>query len=176
MKNYIYTAIGAVIVSVGLIFAGYALAPKANPTLGGYNPPVQSYAGFLHTFSTSTVLATTDFCGNANTEWLNESGSAATGTVPAATSTYAACSALNNLGASVSGNIMNESTNTVAYLGGTGVTFKCETTGVGTSTVAPGGTCTATGFTLLASSTVNYQVFFDTSSSSLIFLVGNNYK
>ena len=172
MKNYLIS-IGAVILAVGIFFAGQVLAPKPVNPLGGYNPPTQSYAGFIHSFSTSTAIATTDFCSSANVQWLGTSA-LATGTLPAATTTFAACPGLNNLGASVSGNIINDSTNTVAYSPGTGDVFKCETSGAGTSTVL--GTCTASTFTILASSTVNYQVFFDNSSSSLVFLVGNNYK
>lgn len=162
-----------VVAVIAVAIAGFAVASPVQQKLGSYTPSQQSAGGFIHSLATSTVIATTDLCSNANTQWLGTSA-LATGTLPAATSTYAACGGLANLGASVSGNIINDSTNTVAYSPGTGDVFKCETIGAGTSTVQ--GTCTASTLTILASSTVNYQVFFDTSSSSLVFLVGNNYK
>ena len=166
------TSISALVIAVlAVVIGGVALFHNSQQTLDGYVPNTQSPAGFIHSLSTSTNLATTDFCSSANTQWLGTTA-AVTGTVPAATSTFAQCGFF--FGESIAGNIMNDSTNTVTYQGGTGDVFKCETQGAGTSTVQ--GTCTATGFTILASSTVNYQIFFDSSSSSLVFLVGNNYK
>jgi hypothetical protein len=167
MNKYIIGGIVVVALVIGF-FGGQVLAPKSSNPLRGYNPPVVSYAGFLHTFAASTTLATTDFCANANTEWLGTNGNA-TATLPAATSTFAACPSLDNFGSSIYGNIINDSTNTVAYSTGAGDIIKCETVAAGTSTVGTGGTCTSAGVTILASSTLNYQLFFDTSSSSLVF-------
>ena len=174
MNNKLYTVIGAVVLlAVGLV-SGYSLAPKSSPSLGGYNPPVQSAGGFTQVLSTSTAY--TLACNPTNIEWLG-TAALATGTINAATSTFLACPNINNIGASVNGNkIVNDSTNTVAYQGGTGVVFKCETQGVGTSTLGPGGTCTATGFTLLASSTLDMSYLFDGASTTLVVDVGNNYK
>lgn len=171
MKNYLIGAV-AVVALVASFFTGQAFAPNK---LGSYTPPVQSSSGFSQTISTSTTFAASSFCTPTNIQFLGSSA-LVTSTLPAATSTYAACTNLANLGASVGGQFMNDSTNTVAFAVGTGDVFKCETQAVGTSTIASGGTCTASAFTLLASSTVNYTLFFDSASSTLVFLVGNNYK
>ncbi len=173
MKNYIYVALGAVIVSAGLLFAGYSLAPKSEVKLGSYNPPVQSAGGFAASYSTSTAYTLP--CSAQNIQWLG-TAALATVTINAATTTFAACPNLANLGTSVLGKIVNDSTNTVAYVGGTGVSFKCETQAAGTSTVGAGGTCTSSTFTILASSTLDYSYLFDAQSSTLILDVGNNYK
>jgi len=172
MKNYLIGA-GVLVVAVALFFVGRVTAPSQ--PLGGYNPPAQSYAGFSQSLSTSSVLAATSFCSPTNIQYLGSSA-LVTSTLPAATSTYAACANFVNFGASVQGKIVNDSTNTVAFATATGDVFKCETVAAGTSTVGTGGTCTSSAFTLLASSTIDYSIFFDSSSSTLVFLVGNNYK
>lgn len=168
MNKYLIGAI-AVVALVAAFFGGQATAPKS---LGSYVPPTQSYQGFTQSISVSSTLPVTSFCSPSNIQIIG--GAAVTLTVPTATSMFAACPGLNNFGASVTGNIVNDSTNTATFAAGTGDVYKCETIGAGSSTVQ--GTCTATGFTLLASSTVNYQVSFDSASSTFIFMVGNNYK
>jgi hypothetical protein len=166
------TSITALVVGVvALVLSGYAFF-SASPNLGSYIPPVQSAGGFVASYSTSTVY--TIGCSPTNIQWLGTSA-LATATIQAATTTFAACPNLNNFGTSVGGKIVNDSTNTVAYAAGTGVVYKCETNGVGTSTIGSGGTCTASGFTLLASSTVDYSALFDGTSSTLIIDVANNY-
>lgn len=164
------SAVIAVILSVGI---SYVIAPKSSPSLGSYTPPVQSASGFSQSLSASSTLAATSFCDPTNIQFLG-SNAVTTSTLPAATSTYASCPNSVNFGASVGGLIVNDSTNTANFAVGTGDVVKCETNGVGTSTVS--GTCTASAFQILASTTVSYQMFFDSSSSTLVFLVGNNYK
>jgi hypothetical protein len=172
MNKYIIG--GAVVVALVLGFFGGRVTAPTSATFGSYNPPVQSAGGFVASYATSTAYTLP--CSVSNIQWLNTTA-LATGTINAATTTYAACPVLNNLGASVVySKVVNDSTNTVAYVGGTGVIFKCETTAVGTSTVGAGGTCTASTFTILASSTVDLSYMFDGSSSSLVIDVGNNYK
>ena len=172
MNKSTVTAIALSVVAVA--FAGYSFFfPATSVRLGSYVPPVQSAGGFTQSLSTSTAY--TLACTPTNTQWLGTSA-LATGTLAAATTTFQACPNLNNLGTSVTGKIINDSTNTVAYVLGTGDVFKCETQAVGTSTIGAGGTCTASTFTLLASSTVDISYLFDSSSSSLVIDVGNNYK
>lgn len=172
--NKTYLTIGAVVL-LGLgLFVGYVLPHSSSPGLGGYNPPVVSAGGFVASYATSTAY--TLACSQVNVQWLG-TAALATGTISAATTTFAACPNLAVAGTSVGpSKIVNDSTNTVSYAGGTGDVFKCETVGAGTSTVGTGGTCTATGFTILASSTVDLSYMFDSNSSSLVIDVGNNYK
>ncbi len=158
---------------VAFLFSFYTFISPAGETLKGYVPPVQSSSGFTQSLSASSTLAASSFCSPASIQYLGSSG-AVTSTLAAATSTFASCGTLDNFGASVSGLLGNDSTNTVNFGPGTGDVFKCQTAGAGTSTVS--GTCTSTGFSILASSTVQYTVFFDSSSSTLIFAVGNNFK
>lgn len=169
MKNYLIGA-GIIVVAVGLFLGGYVVAPKTSPNLGSYVPPVQSAGGFTVTLSTSTAY--TLACTPTNIDWLNTTA-VATATFSAATTTFAACPQLNNLGSSVGGLIVNDSTNTVNYASGTGVKFQCETNGVGTSTVS--GLCTASAFSILASTTVQYTALFDGASTTLLINVGNNF-
>lgn len=169
--NKTLIGVGIVVIALGAFFGGRALAPEVK--LGSYIPPVQSASGFSQSISVSSTLGATSFCEPTNIQFLGSTG-ATTSTLPAATSTYASCANLVNFGASVNGSIVNDSTNTANFTVGTGDVVKCETNGVGTSTVS--GTCTATGFQILASSTINYFTFFDSTSSIEIFLVGNNFK
>ena len=174
MNKLTYTALGLSVVA--LLFAGAVMfTPKTvTPSLGGYTPPVTSAGGFAASYATSTAY--TLACTPVNIQWLGTTA-LATGTISAATTTFAACPILQNPGTSIFGSkVVNDSTNTVSYSGGVGDVFKCETTAVGTSTVGAGGTCTATGFTLLASSTVDISYLFDSNSSTLVIDVGNNYK
>lgn len=168
------TSVTSLVVAViAILVAGFSFLTPASVKLGSYTPSVQSSGGFTQSLSTSTALTLS--CTPTNIQWIGTSA-LATGTIVAATTTFAACPNINNFGTSVTGKIVNDSTNTIAYVGGTGVIFKCETQAVGTSTIGAGGTCTATGFTLLASSTIDYSYLFDGSSSTLIVDAGNNYK
>jgi hypothetical protein len=168
MNKSTITALGIAVVA--LVVAGFSFF-TGGPKLGSYVPPVQSAGGFVASYATSTAYTLS--CTPQNVQWLGTSA-VATGTINAATSTFASCPNLDNLGTSVGGLVVNDSTNTVNYTAGTGVVFKCETSGVGTSTVVGG--CSATGFSILASSTIQENAFFDSSSSSLIVVVGNNFK
>jgi hypothetical protein len=160
MKNYFIG--GLAVLAVLGFFAGRVTAP----TKLGYNPSTQSYQGFIHSLSTSTAIATTDFCSNANVQWLG-TAAVATATLPAATTTFAACPTLNNVGASVSGLIVNDSTNTIDYAPGVGDVFKCQATSFATTTLQAGCTGgTAGTLTVLASTTVQYTAYFDSSSST----------
>lgn len=169
MKNYLIGA-GIVAAVIASFFVGQSYAPVK---LGGYTPPVQSASGFSQVIAASSTLAATSFCSPTSIQFSGNTA-ALTITTPAGTSTFAACANLVNNGASVSGLLVNDSTNTVTFANGTGVSFKCETVGVGSSTISGG--CTNTGFNILATSTVQYTEYFDAGSSSLVFAVGNNFK
>ena len=176
MNKLTYTALGLSVVA--LLFAGAVMfTPKTvTPSLGGYNPPVTSAGGFVASYSTSTAY--TLACAPVNVQWLGTIGFGYGNYCQPATTTFSACPVLQNPGTSVFGSkVVNDSTNTVSYSGGVGVVFKCETTAVGTSTLGTERVyTTATGFTLLASSTVDISYLFDNNSSSLVIDVGNNYK
>ena len=167
MKNFLY-AVGSVVVSVGLAFVlfGHTVEQK----LGSYVPNQQNptAVGFSVAYTTSTALTGAQFCYQ-NQLWSGTSA-LATDTLPAATTTFASCGA--NLGALLPGFLTNDSTNTVDVVAGSGDVFLCETQGVGTSTVVGG--CTASQLSVLASSTVSFQSYYDTSSSTLKIVVGNN--
>lgn len=173
MKNYFLGA-GAVVLAVLLFFAGQLTGQKTTiNSLGGYNSSTQFSSGFTSSFTTSTVISAATFCGPTNTQWTAIINVSATATLPAATTTYAAC---NNpqLGAVVAGQVTNDSTNTVTYVAGTGQNFKCETQGVGTSTVVGG--CTSSTFAVPSSTTVLFSSYFDTASSVQKITVGNAYQ
>lgn len=165
MKNFLY-ALGVVVVSLGLGFVLFGQAPK----LGSYVPNQQTpnSSGFSTPYTTSTALTGSQFCYQ-NQLWSG-TGALATDTLPSATTTYASCGA--NFGVLIPGFLTNDSTNTVAVVAGTGDVFLCETQGVGTSTVVGG--CSASALSVLASSTISFQSYFDTSSGTLKIVVGNN--
>ena len=167
MKNFLY-AVGSVVVSVGLAFVlfGHTVEQK----LGSYVPNQQNptAVGFSVAYTTSTALTGPQFCYQ-NQLWSGTTA-LATDTLPAATTTFATCGA--NLGALIPGFVTNDSTNTVNLVAGSGDVFLCETQGAGTSTVV--GACTASQVSVLASSTVNLTSYFDTGSSTLKILIGNN--
>lgn len=170
MKNFLI-GVAVLAVAVGLFGAGFAFAPKSI-SLGSYIPPIQSGSGFSQFLSTSTALAATSFCTPTNIQFIGTSATA-TGTLATATSTYAACNS-PAFGASVEGLIVNDSTNTVNLVAGTGVLFKCETSDVGTSTISSGA-CTQTQVSVPASTTMYFAQFFDGSSSTLKIDVGNTW-
>lgn len=169
MKNYLIGAV-AVVALVVAFGVGYEVAPRP---LGSYSPPAQSSSGYAQTLSTSTALAASSFCSPTNIQFLNTTA-LATATIAAATSTYVSCTGLQSLGAFLPDSLLtNNSTNTVNVVGGSGVTFQCETQGAGTSTIVGG--CTTSGFSILATSSVSIKLYFDTASSDLEVVVGNNY-
>lgn len=129
-------------------------------------------AGFSNTFSTSTTLTVTQFCSTTNQRWLNTTA-LATSTLPSATATYAGCGSLVGFGAWNANWITNDSTNTVNIVPGTGMKFKCETNGVGTTTVS--GSCTTSLLSMPASTTLQIQGWWDGSSSTMYLNVGNMY-
>ena len=164
------TSITALVVAIiALVLGGYSLIDHA-PKLGSYVPPVQSASGFSQSIATSTTLGA--ICATTNIQFLGGPAGVTT-TLPTAAST-SVCTSLQNAGASISGLFVNDSTNTVAFATSTGTSIKCETAGVGTSTVTGG--CTSAAFSILASTTVQFTEYFDTVSSTLVFLVGNNFK
>lgn len=168
MKNFLY-ALGAVIVSVGFSFA--FLGHQVEQKLGTYTPNLPSYLpGFTNSFSTSTALSASTFCANnQNMQFVGQSA-VATGTLAAATTSYVACNN-PNFGTAVNGQITNDGTSSVNLVAGTGDSFLCETSGVGTTTVQ--GTCTASTVSLNATSTLFYTSYFDSSSSTLKVVIQN---
>jgi hypothetical protein len=167
MNKYIIGCL-AIVAAVGIFFAGEAFVPKVNP-LGGYNPPVASAQGFVGGYAVSSTIAATVFCSPANVQVAN-TAAAVTITFPAGTSTFAACPSLsNNLGASVSGLIVNDGTNTATFSAGTGDVFKCSQ-GNTSATSSYLTTCSASSVVLTATSTISYNAYFDTSSSTFDFV------
>lgn len=131
---------------------------------------VQGANGYGATISTSTTITAAQFC-SATSLYYNNLTALVTTTLPAATSSYLACGnpAFGGWSTQL---LINDSTNTVNFVPGTGQTFRCETNGVGTSTVS--GPCTASSVSLLGSSTVTVAGYW-TSSSSQYLIWGNNF-
>lgn len=134
------------------------------------NNLTQGSGGFTGNFTTSTTLTPAQFCGTTNERWLNTSA-AATGTLPAATSSWVACGSPAGFGGWQNQWITNDSTNTVTIVAGAGTKFLCETNGVGTTTIIGG--CTASTVSINASSAVQTSGFWDGASSSLYIMWGN---
>jgi len=132
---------------------------------------VQGASGFSPTLTTTTALTAVQFCGTTNF-YVPALGSSATMTLPSATSTYAVCGG-STYGGWQNQVITNDSTNSVVFAAGTGVTFKCETQGVGTTSVVGG--CTASSVTLNATSVAYSSGFWDNSSATLYILWGNEF-
>lgn len=124
-------------------------------------------AGFSNIITTSTTLTPAQFCASTDLQVTGTTGTI-TITVPAATSTFAACNGV--VGGMGLQTIVNDSTNTVLLAGGTGVTYKYQTLGVGSTTYA---IATSTGVS--SSSVVSIDGIYDTSSS-LYVLVGPQYR
>lgn len=133
------------------------------------NESIVGNQGFNGPFTTSTTLTPAQFCGTTNEQWLGTSA-AATATLPAATSSFVACGSPAN-GAWNGNWITNDSTNTLTVVAGTGMTFKCETQGVGTTTVIGG--CTSSQISIPATSTVQVTGFWDAGSSTFYLNFGN---
>jgi hypothetical protein len=184
--NKFYQLVGGAIllvaVSVGI---SYAIAPKSSPSLGSYtnggvvngnaqlNNVTFGSLGFSNTFSTSTALSAAQFCGTTNERWIGTTA-LATATLPSATSTYLACTGgFGALGGWQNQLITNDSTNTVNFVAGPGMSFLCETNGVGTTTIVGG--CTQSQVSVNASSVVATGGFWDAGSSTMYITWGNEW-
>lgn len=168
MNKYIIPAV-IVLAVIGTFFIVRATEPS--PSLGSYTPPGQSSSGFSQTLSTSSVLSASSFCTPNNIQFLG-TNTVVTTTLAAATSSFAACNS-PAFGFSSEGLFVNDSTNTVNIVAGTGVSFQCETNDVGTSTIS--GVCTVSQVLLPATSTMYFSSYFDSSSSTQKIIVGNTW-
>lgn len=132
---------------------------------------ITAAGGFSSSLATSTTLTPAQFCAVTNQQW-NNIPATATDTLPSATSTYVACGS-PSFGAINSFNqITNDSTNTLNIVAGTGMTFKCETQGVGTTTVIGG--CTSSQVSIPSSSTAVFAGWWE-ASGTMFLDVGNSY-
>lgn len=156
-----------------LLSEGYAGITALYPT-ALFGDFVWSANGYSQTFSTSSALTAAQFCATSNQEWLSSGAAVETSTLPAATSTWVACGS-PALGAINTNFISNEGTSSVNVVAGTGMTFMCETQGVGTTTLATGVQCTSSQVTVNANSNVEVQGFWNTASSSMQIMWGNEY-
>ena len=127
-------------------------------------------SGFSGSYSTSTALTASQFCASTNDLWTGTSA-LATATLPSSQSAYAQCGSDASFGSWHGGLVTNDSTNTVNYVAGASTTFRCETSGIGTTTVIGG--CTSSQVSLNATSTAQVSWYWDNSSSSLVILWGN---
>ena len=185
--NKFYQLVGGAVlliaVSVGI---SYVIAPKSSPRLGSYtnggvingnaqfNNVTLGVTGFTNSFSTSTTLTPAQFCATTNEQWINTTA-LATATLPAATSTYLACTGgFGANGAWQDQFVTNDSTNTVNIVAGTGMTFKCETQGVGTTTVVGG--CTSSQISISSGTVVSASGFWDNGSGTMYINWGNEWK
>lgn len=130
---------------------------------------VNSAGGFTATISTSTALTAAQFCATANIRFLGSNASV-TSTFPSATSTFVACGS-GALGGWETQLVTNDSTNTVNFVPGAGMTFLCETQGVGTTTVVGG--CTSSTVAINSASVVLATGFWDSGSSTMYIMWGN---
>ncbi len=173
---------------VALVAAGFAVLKPAEVKLGSYtnggvingntfvNYLVQGILGFANNglspvINTTTTLTAAQFCAVTNEEIVNTTGTV-TVTLPSATSSYLACTGgFGAFGAWNQNLITNISTNTAIIAAGPGMTFKCETQGVGTTTVIGG--CTQSQVSIPASTTAQATGYWDTASSSMKVMWGN---
>lgn len=125
------------------------------------NSLVQAVYGFSAVRSTSTAYTGAQFIATTNEEWLGTSA-VATATLPTANAAYLAAGS-PSFGSWESQVITNNSTNTVNEVAGAGMTFKCETNGVGTTTVTGG--CAGNILSIPASTTVFVSGYWETSST-----------
>ena len=150
---------------------GSGLTPAGYPTILGGNI-VQGAGGYGAAITTSTTLTAGQFCG---TTAILIQGTTAniTTTFPAVTSTYPICGGAS--GAFQFQLVDDNSTNTATFVPGTGMTFQCETQGVGTTTVIGG--CvdgTSGSVTVNATSSVQATGYY-TSSSTFTLMWGNEW-
>lgn len=199
IKNIFIAALVALLVSVGVVYVFERTSPSlgadAGPShynfddfLAGFqtegniiqngpnlvavlNNLILGAAGFNGPFATSTALTPAQFCATTNQRWLGTSGTA-TETLPAATSSWLACGA-GAFGAWNANWVTNDSTNTVNVVAGPGMKFKCESNGVGTTTIVGG--CTVSQVSLPASTTVDVNGFWDGASNTMYINWGNMY-
>lgn len=138
---------------------------------GFFGDLVQGAGGFSLTISTSTTLTPAQFCAQTNVRYLNSTASVTT-TFPAATSTWLACGS-GAYGGWENQIVTNDSTNTAVFVAGTGMTFQCETTGPGTTTVLGG--CTSSTVSINATSTAFVSGYWDGASSTFVMVWGNEF-
>lgn len=148
--------LGSYYSSVGAIF-------QTDPTfvnvLSGttvVNNLVQGSAGFTQTISTSTTITPAQFCSGTS---ILVSGTTATITItfPSASTTYATCGATT--GSWSDQKIVNNSTNTVAEVAGTGMTIR---------NAIISSTTTTQSATLAATSTWDIWGLYDSSSTVIL--------
>lgn len=184
------------IVAVAVVIAGFSFSSFSH-RLGSYSPITDggfitqtNPAGFnvltaLTVAGNITSCGTTGYFTTTSTQTLTAgqflsicndliTGTSAnvTTTFPAATTTYATAGSPAFGGYQLQ-IVTNNSTNTATFVPGTGMTFRCETNGVGTTTVIGG--CASTLVTLNPTSTVLAYGYWDTASSSFVILWGNEY-
>lgn len=119
----------------------------------------------------STTLTPAQFLATCNELIIGTTGPT-TITLPVATTTYLAAGSPTFGGYQVQ-LITNDSTSSVTFTAGVGMAFKCETQGIGTTTVIGG--CTSSSLTLNATSTAFADGYWDNSSSSFVILWGNEF-
>lgn len=146
-----------------IIPTGSSQAPFPTILVGNFDQGTNGWSA-PSPISTSTTITPTQFCQTASQIFQNTTA-LATETLPAATSTWLACGS-PAFGAWSTQIIVNNSTNTVNIVAGTGSTFQCETQGVGTTTIVGG--CTATQISIPATSTVAVFGYWITSSTQYI--------
>ena len=127
-------------------------------------------SGYFTTTSTQT-LTSAQFLSVCNDLITGTTGNVTT-TFPAATSTYLVAGSPAFGGYQIQ-LVTNDSTNTATFVPGTGMTFKCETNGVGTTTIIGG--CASNLVTVSATSTVFAIGYWDNASSSFVVQWGNQY-
>lgn len=132
---------------------------------------VMDAAGYSGPFATSTTFTAAQLSVDLNQQWLGTTA-VATATLPVATTTFLAYGS-PALGALFPFKATNDSTNTINYVAGASTTFKCETQGVGTSTVIGG--CSSTQVSIPAASTAYATMYWDTGSSTEVIEWGNSY-
>lgn len=141
------------------------------------NSLTQGAQGFSNTFSTSTAITAAQFCATTNMKFLGsaQSGAVMTSTLPSATSSWVACGSPAGFGGWQGQILTNDSTSTINIVAGPGMTFMCETQGVGTTTLSAGVQCTASQITLNATSTIQSTGFWDAASGTMKIMWGNEY-
>ena len=146
---------------------------QTSSSKNAFGPVFLSASGYAPSLATSTTFTGSQLSAITNQVWQN-TNAIATATLPAATTTYLAFGN-PNLGEQFAFQVTNDSTNTINYVAGTNVSFKCETQGVGTDTLASSATCSSSQVSISATSTVGAQIYWDTASSSEVILWGNQW-
>lgn len=184
-----------VVAAIALVIGVFSFSSV--PKLGSYSPVTaggfvtQTNLAGVNVLTALTVAGNITNCGT--TGYYNATGTATltaaqflsvcnfliatssanvTTTFPAATTTYLAANSPAFGGYQIQ-MITNDSTNTATFVPGTGMAFKCETQGVGTTTVVGG--CTSNLVTLSATSTASAIGYWDNASSSFVIMWGNQW-